>query len=89
VSFLGLEGFYRKFVQGFASIAAPLTACTSDKIQNLPAVWGPAQDQAFAALKALSDTPVLIPYTPGALEAAESAGIPQGVRRISLPALKR
>ena len=66
-SFLGLAGFYRKFVQGFAGIAAPLTACTSDKIQDLAAVWGPAQDQAFTALKAaLSDTPVLIPYTPGA-----------------------
>lgn len=59
-SFLGLAGFYRRYVQGFATLAAPLTALQSTKLKGaLP--WGTAEATAFQALKdALTSTPVLM-----------------------------
>ena len=66
-SFLGLAGFYRRFVKDYSKIALPLTELT--KTTN-PFAWGPPQRDAFEALKkALSSTPVLLipdpskPYT--------------------------
>jgi len=66
-SFLGLAGFYRKFVQNFSKIALPLTELTHDKA---PWEWGADQRGAFDALKAaLCSAPVLLlpdpslPYT--------------------------
>ena len=66
-SFLGLAGFYRKFVRGFSRVAQPLTELTHDKA---PWTWGDSQRLAFEALqKALSEAPVLriadpaLPYT--------------------------
>ncbi|RYE96002.1 MAG: hypothetical protein EOO78_22355, partial [Oxalobacteraceae bacterium] len=57
-SFLGLAGFYRRFVQGFSNIALPLTELTHDKA---PWVWAERQQKAFAQLKAaLCSAPVLI-----------------------------
>lgn len=60
--FLGLAGYYRKFVHGFARIAAPLT----DLTKLAPGVrfadrWGAAEQAAFEQLKsALSAPPVLL-----------------------------
>ena len=56
-SFLGLAGYYRRFIKDFAAIAAPLT----DLIRkDRPYEWTPAQDSAFAALKdAITTAPVL------------------------------
>jgi RNase H-like domain found in reverse transcriptase/Reverse transcriptase (RNA-dependent DNA polymerase)/Integrase zinc binding domain len=57
-SFLGLANFYRRFVEGYARIAMPLTELTKD---NVPFVWGSDQQQAFDRLKAaLCSAPVLI-----------------------------
>lgn len=56
-SFLGLAGFYRRFVKDFSTIAAPLTAVTkkNDKFH-----WGGSQKQAFLTLKSkLTHAPVL------------------------------
>src|SRR5438128_11076212 len=56
-SFLGLAGFYRHFVRDFSTIAAPLHELTKN---GVPFRWGPAQQQAFDALKSkLTQAPLL------------------------------
>lgn len=55
-SFLGLAGFYRRFIKGYASIVAPLVKAT---IMD-PFQWIDATQAAFDQLKlALSLAPVL------------------------------
>ena len=58
--FLGLAGFYRRFVPNFASVADPLTRLT---VKDTPFVWGEAQENAFRELqKRLLNYPVLVHY---------------------------
>ena len=47
-SFLGLAGYYRKFVEGFSKIAAPLTRLTR---KEEPFLWSEACQQSFDELK--------------------------------------
>ena len=55
-SFLGLAGFYRRFIRGYATIAAPLVKATTVE----PLHWTPATQTAFDTLKAaLTSAPVL------------------------------
>ncbi|XP_022030567.2 uncharacterized protein LOC110931483, partial [Helianthus annuus] len=55
--FLGLAGYYRRFIQDFTKIAMPLTTLTQ---KNTPFVWGSQQEEAFNLLKTkLSSAPVL------------------------------
>ena len=56
-SFLGLAGYYRKFVEGFSKIAAPLTKLTR---KNVKYDWVDACQQNFEKLKSrLTSAPVL------------------------------
>ncbi|WZZ15423.1 hypothetical protein YC2023_108512 [Brassica napus] len=66
-SFLGLAGYYRKFVKDFSSIAKPLTKLTG---KGVPFLWVEETERAFKKLKeALTTAPVLAlpeqgkPYT--------------------------
>src|SRR5438105_1451970 len=47
-SFLGLAGFYRRFVKAFSTIAAPLPELLK---KGVPFIWGQAHDNAFNMLK--------------------------------------
>jgi len=56
-SFLGLTGYYRRFVKNYASVAAPLHFLTK-KVQ--PFIWTEETQEAFEALKeALTSPPIL------------------------------
>ncbi|KAI3825909.1 hypothetical protein L1987_07638 [Smallanthus sonchifolius] len=56
-SFLGLAGYYRRFISNFYKIAVPLTALTQ---KGKPYEWGPKQEEAFQILKQkLCNAPIL------------------------------
>ncbi|KAI3739234.1 hypothetical protein L2E82_29633 [Cichorium intybus] len=56
-SFLGLAGYYRRFIQDFSKIAVPLTQLTRKEVKF---VWGEKQQEAFEILKKkLCEAPVL------------------------------
>lgn len=46
-AFLGLAGYYRRFIEGFAKISKPLTSLTS---KEAPFEWGAAEETAFRTL---------------------------------------
>ncbi|GJR06019.1 putative reverse transcriptase domain-containing protein [Tanacetum coccineum] len=46
--FLGLAGYYRRFIEGFSKIAKPITKITQKKVKF---VWGDKQEAAFQQLK--------------------------------------
>jgi hypothetical protein len=46
-AFLGLAGYYRRFVPNFSPIAKPLHTLTC---KNTPYVWGKDQQEAFETL---------------------------------------
>ncbi|KAI3726230.1 hypothetical protein L1987_66027 [Smallanthus sonchifolius] len=55
--FLGLAGYYRRFIEGFSKIAQPLTALTQ---KDKPYNWSEAQESAFQLLKQkLCSAPIL------------------------------
>ena len=58
-SFLGLANYFRKFIQGFSSLAAPLTNLT--KTDSDMSTWNKACDASFEGIKdALCSAPTLI-----------------------------
>ena len=60
-SFLGLAGYYRRFVEGFSRLAVPLTRLTQKGVKF---EWSEECEQSFQELKRrLVSTPILtIPY---------------------------
>ncbi|GJV47520.1 putative nucleotidyltransferase, ribonuclease H [Tanacetum coccineum] len=55
--FLGLAGYYRRFIKGFSKIAKPLTELTQ---KNKKYIWGEDQESAFQLLKQkLCEAPIL------------------------------
>src|SRR6202158_5841600 len=61
-SFLGLAGYYRRFVKDFSKLASPLT---NPLHANVPFKWTEKQEAAFTELKqAVSTAPVLIVLDP-------------------------
>ncbi|GJV16177.1 putative reverse transcriptase domain-containing protein [Tanacetum coccineum] len=56
-SFLGLAGYYRRFIENFSKIAKPLTSLTQN---NKKYEWGEKQKEAFQMLKDnLCNAPIL------------------------------
>ena len=50
-SFLGLAGYYRRFIKDFATLAAPLTKLTTKQMTSRPFAWTAACDNSFTQLK--------------------------------------
>ncbi|CAL9076303.1 unnamed protein product [Musa textilis] len=62
-SFLGLAGYYRRFVEGFSKIAAPLTWLTQ---KNIKFIWDDKCQQSFQELKKrLTSAPILVIHSGG------------------------
>jgi len=57
--FLGIAGYYRRFIPNFAKIAGPLHSLTR---QCVPFVWTPQCQQAFDELKELLVSPPVLAY---------------------------
>jgi len=54
--FLGLTGYYRKFIKSYVMIATPVT----ELLKNNNFIWGVEVDKAFSKLKhAITQAPVL------------------------------
>nr|GFA46178.1 putative reverse transcriptase domain-containing protein [Tanacetum cinerariifolium] len=55
--FLGLAGYYRRFIEGFSKVAKPMTKLTQKKVEF---EWGDKQEAAFQLLKQkLCSAPIL------------------------------
>ena len=79
--FLGLAGFYRRFVKNFSTIAAPLNELTK---KGVPFSWGKVQENSFNMLKdKLTHAPLLqLPDFNKTFELeCDASGIGLGTRR--------
>ena len=57
-SFLGLAGYYRRFIEDFSQLAAPMTRLTRNEVKF---EWNDQCEKAFQELKMrLTSTPILI-----------------------------
>ena len=57
--FLGLAGYYRRFIQGFSQIARPLHLLTK---KDAPFLWNPRAQEAFETLKRLLTSAPILAY---------------------------
>lgn len=58
-SFLGLAGYYRRFIPNFSKITKPMTSLLK---KDVPFVWGSDQQQAFDTCKNILTTTPLLQY---------------------------
>ena len=58
-SFLGLAGYYRRFIKDFSKIAGPMTELTKT---DVPFVWSPACEASFQLLKEKLVSPPILAY---------------------------
>ena len=59
-SFLGLANYFRKFLEGYSTLVAPLTALTKNGVVWGPTTWTPECQRVFDAVKkALTEAPTL------------------------------
>ncbi len=56
-SFLGLSGYFRRFVPRYAAVVEPLTALTRS---GVPYLWGESQQKAFEEIKRLLTSPPIL-----------------------------
>ncbi|KAI2652639.1 Transposon Tf2-9 polyprotein [Labeo rohita] len=76
--FLGFSNFYRRFIQNYSSITAPLTSLLRGKPKTI--TWNPAAHEAFQQLKKIFSTAPLLhhpdPQRPFAVEVdASTTGV--------------
>ena len=61
--FFGFANYYRRFIQGFGQVAAPITSLLKEGLVHL--IWSAEADRAFSHLRALfssdSSWPIRIP----------------------------
>ena len=58
MGFMGLAGYYRRFIEGFSKIVAPLTQLTR---KDLPFTWTDKCEGSFQELKQrLTSAPILV-----------------------------
>jgi hypothetical protein len=62
LSFLGLAGYYRRFIEGFSLIATPLTQLTR---KNKKWVWLEECEESFQELKRRLTTALVLPLPSG------------------------
>ena len=60
VSFLGFCGYYRKFVEKYAEIVAPLENICNKKTKNKEIIWNDVSNKAFEVLKEKMTTPPVL-----------------------------
>ncbi|KAG2190968.1 hypothetical protein INT47_007113 [Mucor saturninus] len=58
-TFLGMAGYYRRFVHDYAKVAQPLVKMLK---KNVSFVWGPEQETAFLALRAALVSPPILAF---------------------------
>ena len=61
-SFLGLAGYYRRFIKDFGSIAKPLTRKTHKDVIKLPFTWTEEDQVSFEKLRTCLITPPILAY---------------------------
>ena len=84
-NFLGLAGYYRRFVQGLSSISAPLTKLTR---KNVPFVWDEKCEASFEELKRrLTIAPILtLPVGSGGFVVyIDASNVGLGCFNVSIP----